>query len=483
MYKIKPQGWLKHTDFIILDVISIHLAFIAAYLTRMGLGNPYGNDSYLNIILVYTFVDIVVIVYNNMFKGVLKRGYYIELAQTVKHAFIVELIVAFFIFSTKTGDDYSRVVIYLIFFYYIFFAYTIRLIWKKVLFNRERFANVSSLYIITTNDRVDKVVQNLQSKNHGEYHIHGICITDQNCKGQFISDIEVTSNLDDIIEYLCREWVDEVFISLPSDTHYLTTLIGDLTEMGIIVHQEILYFQNLEHNVQIVEKMAGKTVITIGINAATMKQIAIKRAIDIVAGFIGCIATILMTIVVGPIIYIQSPGPIFFSQTRIGKNGKKFKMFKFRSMYLDAEQRKAELMDDNLVKDGMMFKLDYDPRIIGCRKLPDGRIKKGIGNFIREWSIDEFPQFFNVLMGTMSVVGTRPPTEDEWNKYEVHHRARLAFKPGITGMWQVKGRSNITNFEEVVKLDKEYIQNWSMGLDFRIMLQTVKVVIGKKGSM
>ena len=152
-------------------------------------------------------------------------------------------------------------------------------------------------------------------------------------------------------------------------------------------------------------------------------------------------------------------------------------------MYLDAEQRKAELMDDNLVKDGMMFKLDYDPRIIGCRKLPDGRIKKGIGNFIREWSIDEFPQFFNVLMGTMSVVGTRPPTEDEWNKYEVHHRARLAFKPGITGMWQVKGRSNITNFEEVVKLDKEYIQNWSMGLDFRIMLQTVKVVIGKKGSM
>ena len=158
-------------------------------------------------------------------------------------------------------------------------------------------------------------------------------------------------------------------------------------------------------------------------------------------------------------------------------------MYKFRSMYMDAEERKTELMKENRVKDGMMFKLDFDPRIIGAKKLPDGTIKKGIGNYIRDWSLDEFPQFWNVLNGTMSLVGTRPPTEDEWNKYELHHRARLAFKPGITGMWQVSGRSNITDFEEVVKLDRKYIQNWSMGLDFRIMLQTVKVVLGKEGSM
>ena len=152
-------------------------------------------------------------------------------------------------------------------------------------------------------------------------------------------------------------------------------------------------------------------------------------------------------------------------------------------MYLDAEERKAELMKENRVKDGMMFKLDFDPRIIGAKKLPDGTIKKGIGNYIRDWSLDEFPQFLNVLMGTMSLVGTRPPTEDEWNKYELHHRARLAFKPGITGMWQVSGRSNITDFEDVVKLDKQYIQNWSMGLDFKIMLQTIRVVLGQEGSM
>ena len=110
-------------------------------------------------------------------------------------------------------------------------------------------------------------------------------------------------------------------------------------------------------------------------------------------------------------------------------------------------------------------------------------MKKGIGNDIRDLSLDEFPQFFNVLKGDMSLVGTRPPTIDEWEKYELHHRARLAIKPGVTGMWQVSGRSNITDFEEVVKLDREYINQWSIGLDIKILLKTVMVVLRKDGSM
>jgi len=191
----------------------------------------------------------------------------------------------------------------------------------------------------------------------------------------------------------------------------------------------------------------------------------------------------LLTVVIGPMIFINSPGPIFFKQTRVGKNGKKFKMYKFRSMYLDAEARKAELAKENRVEGGMMFKLDFDPRIIGSKRLPDGTAKKGIGNFIRDWSIDEFPQFFNVLKGDLSLCGTRPPTVDEWEKYELHHRARLAIKPGVTGLWQVSGRSNITDFEQVVELDKKYIREWNLELDFRILLQTVKVVLRKEGSM
>lgn len=178
-------------------------------------------------------------------------------------------------------------------------------------------------------------------------------------------------------------------------------------------------------------------------------------------------------------IYLKSPGPIFFAQERIGKNGKRFKMYKFRSMYMDAEERKKELMKQNRVQDGLMFKMENDPRIIGSEKGPG----KGIGNFIRKTSIDEFPQFWNVLKGEMSLVGTRPPTIDEWVKYDLHHRARLAVKPGITGMWQVSGRSDITDFEEVVRLDTGYIENWSIGLDIRILLQTVKAVFKGEGSM
>ena len=189
-----------------------------------------------------------------------------------------------------------------------------------------------------------------------------------------------------------------------------------------------------------------------------------------------------MIIIIGPVIYLKSPGPIFFSQVRIGLNGKKFKIYKFRSMYMDAEERKAELMKDNKM-DGFMFKLDYDPRIIGSEKTGKDGKPKGIGNFIRRTSLDEFPQFWNVLKGDMSLVGTRPPTVDEWEQYELHHRIRMATKPGITGMWQVSGRSDITDFEEVVRLDAEYIENWTIGLDIKILLKTVLTVLKNDGAV
>ena len=139
-------------------------------------------------------------------------------------------------------------------------------------------------------------------------------------------------------------------------------------------------------------------------------------------------------------------------------------------MYKDAEKRKAELMKHNKM-DGLMFKMDNDPRITK------------VGRIIRKLSIDELPQFVNVLKGDMSLVGTRPPTVDEWERYKLHHRRRLAMKPGITGMWQVSGRSAITDFEEIVKLDTQYICNWSLWLDVKILFRTVSAVLRRKGAM
>lgn len=150
---------------------------------------------------------------------------------------------------------------------------------------------------------------------------------------------------------------------------------------------------------------------------------------------------------------------------------------------MDAEDRKKELMAQNKISDGLMFKMDFDPRIIGNKVLPDGTRKTGIGQFIRKTSLDEFPQFINILLGDMSLVGTRPPTVDEWELYEPHHRARMSFRPGLTGMWQVSGRSNITDFEEVVKLDTQYISEWSLKLDVKILWQTVWSVFKSDGAM
>ena len=140
-------------------------------------------------------------------------------------------------------------------------------------------------------------------------------------------------------------------------------------------------------------------------------------------------------------------------------------------------------MAQNKVSDGMMFKMDFDPRIIGNKILPDGTKKTGIGQFIRKTSIDELPQFWNILKGDMSLVGTRPPTLDEWEKYEPHHRARMSFRPGLPGLWQVSGWSNITDFEEVVKLDTQYIGEWSVKGYMKIIFQTILGVIKNDGAM
>ena len=207
------------------------------------------------------------------------------------------------------------------------------------------------------------------------------------------------------------------------------------------------------------------------INVVGARQMFLKRTLDVIGGVIGLIITGFLCVVLGPIIYLKSPGPIFFKQERIGENGRRFYIYKFRSMYLDAEERKKELMAKQNIKNAKMFKMENDPRII-----------KGIGNFIRSHSLDEFPQFWNVLKGDMSLVGTRPPTPDEWENYEQHHRTRLAVKPGITGAWQVGGRSKITNFEEVVQLDVDYIKHWSLWKDLKIIFKTIGVVIKKKGA-
>ena len=300
--------------------------------------------------------------------------------------------------------------------------------------------------------------------------------------GQQIGKYTVIANADNVIEYTRTGWVDEIYIDLEPGDVSAESLIRQFLEMGTVTHVRVPDVLTQSRRKIIMEKLGDMPVITATMNYASPRQLFMKRCLDVTGGLIGCILTGILCIFLAPAIYIQSPGPIFFSQIRVGKNGKQFRLYKFRSMYMDAEERKAELMKQNKMSDGKMFKLDEDPRIIGSRILPDGTYKKGIGNFIRDWSIDEFPQFFNVLKGDISLVGTRPPLVSEVEQYELRHCTRLAMKPGITGMWQISGRSSITDFDEVVKLDREYIENWNFGKDLKILWKTVGAVLKKDGA-
>lgn len=467
MYKKSVQGWLKHLDFMILDVVCLWISFTLAFGMRHGSLNVFANSLYRDMMWSLALMDIVVIFFFDSLKNVLKRGFYREFTMTVKQTCLITLCSVFYLFTFKEADNYSRLVLTYTAALYLLLSYITRNIWKHVLRKYLGENGRRSLLIVTVSEIVDTVIDNIKNKNYSDYIVTGVCILDDKAKGRTIDGVPVVADKEDLVEYVCREWVDEVFLNIPESESYPSDLLDKFIEMGVVVHMKLAKSQNLLGKKQFVERLGTYTVLTTSINSVSRRQIVLKRMLDILGGLAGCIITGILCIFVGPAIYIQSPGPIFFKQTRVGKNGKLFQMYKFRSMYMDAEERKAELMKENRVQDGMMFKLDFDPRIIGSKKLPDGTIKKGVGNFIRDWSLDEFPQFLNVLKGDMSLVGTRPPTVDEWDKYELHHRARLATKPGLTGMWQVSGRSNITDFEEVVKLDKQYISEWTMGLDIK----------------
>lgn len=472
MYQKKSHGWYKHKDFILLDLLCIFLAFIFAYYIR---NHTYisitDNGVYRNAMIFVLFADLVVIILFEVYTGVLRRGYYREFIQVLEQVILIELAAGLYLFTVDDGRTFSRAVLYLTGVVYGVLSYIVRIFWKKHLIRMMAERGEHSLYIITSSDIAESVVESVRQHNYNRYDINGIIVTDCDMTDKEIAGVPVVAASSDAAAFICQHWVDEVLINVAEEHTYPQKLYEELLEMGIVVHVNLSRIQKTSGQKQFVEKIGNYTVITTSMNYATDRQALVKRLIDIAGGLVGCILTGIIFIFVGPAIYISSPGPIFFSQTRIGQNGKPFKMYKFRSMYMDAEERKKELMAQNDIKDGMMFKMDNDPRII-----------KGIGNFIRDYSLDEFPQFWNVLIGDMSLVGTRPPTVDEWEKYEMHHRSRLAFKPGLTGMWQVSGRSNITDFEEVVRLDTEYIKKWSPGLDIMILFKTVAVVLGKVGS-
>ena len=409
-------------------------------------------------------------VYDDFFR----RGRYRELLLSIKYNFILTAGALLLGFGLKNGVFVSRLMMG------YFFTINTLMVWVAHLFirNREKVFQWKnkkevSILIVASGEKLEEILGCFRRSKETFWKICGIVLLEPEGKFETIQGIPIVSDKeDDYLEFATLHVVDEVFIcvnEVNKKETFLKNMILEFEKMGVVVNLNLDLFDLGLTGEKRIYNLEQYHVIAFSSRLFDYRMVVAKRLIDILGACVGLVITLIVGAILAPFLLLESPGPLIFKQKRVGVNGRVFEFYKFRSMYMDAEDRKEELMDQNEMQ-GLMFKLEKDPRITK------------VGAFIRRTSIDELPQFWNVLKGDMSLVGTRPPTLDEFRKYNYYQKRRISFRPGITGLWQISGRSNIKDFDEVVKLDLEYIDNWSLLLDFKIIFKTILVVIRGKGA-
>ncbi|MBR5509884.1 MAG: sugar transferase [Lachnospiraceae bacterium] len=409
-------------------------------------------------------------VYNNFFK----RGRYQEFLLSVKYNFVMIAGAVLVGFCMKTSIFVSRLVMG------YFLALNVVLIWVVHLFIRNRKQvlrwgrrDETNLLIVSEKSRLSDILDRFQRSKEKTWNIVGIVLLGENDIPADINGIPVVSDEEeDYLKYATRHVVDEVFIQvdeIQKRERFLKNMILEFEKMGVVVNLNLDLFDLGVEGEKRIYNLEQYHVIAFSSRLFDYRMVLVKRLMDIAGALVGLTITGIVGVILAPFLLLESPGPLVFCQNRVGVNGRIFRFYKFRSMYADAEARKKELMAKNEMQ-GLMFKMENDPRITK------------VGAFIRKTSIDELPQFWNVLKGDMSLVGTRPPTVDEYQQYSYYQKRRISFRPGITGLWQISGRSDIKDFDEVVKLDLEYIDNWSLLLDFKIIFKTILVVFRGSGA-
>lgn len=447
------------------DVFFLVIAYGMAYLVASQLTTLYAISSYVWILVIFIPVWLSVMAVGGMYDKT--TFYYID--RVLRNIALASLVAGlglgtmfFFIKEASTSRLFIAV-----FFLLCILVMSLERFILGLIFRHGNANNDTPRIIVVCSKETRRSFYQYLRKTHIRYNIIGIV---QVNRGLATQDETVLGTLEDLGDILKKHVVDEVFFDMPKDYE------GDLKkyfliceQMGITVHLVVnLYdFKLSRAHIYMLGPLPVLTFHTVNLNPF---QKAVKRLMDIVGALAGIFISLIASMFIVPAIKLDSPGPVIFKQRRVGCHGRVFNLYKFRTMYADAEARKAELMVQNEIEDGRMFKIKEDPRITR------------VGAYLRKASLDELPQFINVLKGDMSLVGTRPPTMDEVRLYDLEHRRRISIKPGLTGMWQVNGRSDIKNFEEVVALDTQYIDNWSIKLDIDILLKTVSQVIKMKSA-
>ncbi|MGE4504498.1 MAG: sugar transferase [Desulfovibrionaceae bacterium] len=337
-------------------------------------------------------------------------------------------------------------------------------IWRKV----AKGFNARQVLLVGSDLRAAKVLEALERQLSWGHRVAGYLRPKADSEDTMTGP-QLLGTMDEFEQVLHRHSVDEVVFVLPRDGKLAEPI--ELCEALGVSYRLVPSMWNPDDTLPItVERIQNiPTLSRAPVRISAEGRLA-KALLDLVGGLVGTAILCLMLPFVALAIKLDSPGPVFFGQPRVGLNRRVFHCLKFRTMYVDAEARKKELMEANIM-DGRMFKVENDPRVTR------------VGRFLRKTSLDEFPQFINVLRGEMSLVGTRPPTLDEVALYEDWQQRRISMKPGITGLWQISGRNKITEFDEVVKLDLRYIDNWRFLDDLVIIWKTIIVVLRRKGAL
>lgn len=333
--------------------------------------------------------------------------------------------------------------------------------------------NYRYLLVVGANDRAFQIASQIEDKPELGYKIVGFVAESEEAMETWAHrdrpDWKVPGRLEELRSILTQERVDEIIVCLPMDARFsdIALIVRHARELGVVVRlMPELADGTLLKNLH-VEEFENEYVVTL-FREQMLVQLLIKRILDTALSLTVLIILLPVMAVVALLIKLTSPGPVFFVQNRVGMNQRQFRLYKFRSMVAEAEQLKLELAHLN-ERDGPVFKMDHDPRTTW------------FGRFIRKTSIDELPQLFNVLSGEMSLVGPRPPLPDEVKRYEWLFRKRLSVKPGITCIWQVSGRNEVS-FEKWMQMDHDYIENWSLWLDLYILVKTIPAVLTLRGA-
>lgn len=467
---LKWENSLRQIRYMLFfDLVCMAVSFCLAIIIRHGTLLS-GQSIYPMTMLILLLTRFCIAYGSASGAEILKRGFYLEFMDVLKMNTIMMGVGLAFLFFTKQSTEYSRLVYFYFFLINLVITYLARIVLKrKFLLHFKRSPVSQKIMVITTSDRAQGVLEKLKEEAGWTYEITSLALLDKDLTGQAFENVRVVADRSTLFSYAGAEVLDAVFFSVDYTYPGLQDLIDRFQEMGVLVY---LNMENLELDLpnKNIDQVGGFTVMVSGSKVVSPFQAVVKRGMDIAGAAAGLLVTAVLYVFLAPAIKLESPGPVFFSQERVGKNGRRFRIYKFRSMYVDAEKKKQELKEHNQMQ-GLMFKMEDDPRITR------------VGRFIRKTSLDEFPQFYNVLKGDMSLVGTRPPTVDEFERYDPHHRRRLSIKPGLTGIWQTSGRSEVTDFEEVVKMDTEYIDRWSLGMDVKLIAKTVVTVLAGRGSM